>query len=240
MLRPTTIEAIERSHTKVAHVFGGGATGELLQGRYDTDPIHAWFQKRHQHFGAKLIDLDNVCRIADEEGFHEWHVPYGVRYALYQPLLWAQIAGKYPWYVTWQSPKTHKRLKKKFESLASAIVFVTTRAQYADSSASIISRHGYDVPPKLRGKFPHKRLGYWCPCCMDARKFYAVVPPQEIHVQKKVPTDKGYEYKLRRIRLLKCKICGCTNRDGKFRRSNQPWTVRKFKRGVIRARRRRR
>jgi hypothetical protein len=157
-------------------------------------------------------------------------------------LLWSQIAGKYPWYVTWISPTRGTRLKKKFESLASAMVFVTTKAQYVDPNASIISRHGYDVPPKLRGKFPHKRLGYWCPCCMDARKFYPVFPPQEIHVSKKVKdTDTGrYVTKLRRVRLLRCKVCGTTNRDAKFRRSNQPWEVRRFKRGVIRARRRRR
>jgi hypothetical protein len=157
-------------------------------------------------------------------------------------LLWAQIAGRYPWYVSWQSPRNGKRLKKKFESLASAVVFVTTRAQYVDPTVTVISRHGYDVPPKLRGKFPHKRLGYWCPCCMDARKFYPVSPLQVIHVQKKVwNADKGkYDYKLRPVKLLRCKVCGTTNRDAKFRRSNQPWTVRKFKRGVVRARRRRR
>jgi len=161
---------------------------------------------------------------------------------MYQPLSWAQRIGKYPWYVAWQSPRTQKRLKRKFQSLASAIVFVTTQAQYVDSRTTIISRHGYDVPPKLRGKFPHKRLGYWCPACMDARKFYPVNPPQIIHVQKKVwNADKErYEHKLRAVRLLRCKVCGTTNRDAKFRRSNQPWEVRKFKRGVTRAYRKRR
>lgn len=234
------IELIERSHEKVAHVFGGGVTGDLIQGQYDTQAIHAWFQKRHGHFASKLVDDDGYCRLVDEKGKHEWKVPYGVQIALEKPLLWVQIASKYPWYVTWQSPKTERRLKKKFESLAAAIVFVTTRAQYVDPEAWIISRHGYDVPPKLRGKLPHKKLGYWCPCCMTARKFYPTVPPQEFEAMKKVKVDKGqFDWKARRLRVLQCKVCGVTNRDAKFRRSNQPWTVRRFKRGVTRAKRRR-
>ena len=233
----TIIEQIDSSHAKASKVWGGGTTGDLIQGHYDTDPIHAWFQRRHKLLNGRLIDPDGVCRLHDENGSHEWKVPYGIRATMHQPLLWAQIATKYPWYVSWCSPKNGKRLKKKFESLASAIVFVTTRAQYADPDAAVISRHGYDIPPKLRGKLPRKRY-YWCPCCMTARKFYAVLPTQEITVQKKVwSSDKGrYEYKLRKIKLLRCKVCGITNRDVKFRRSNQPWTVRRFKKGVTRAR----
>jgi hypothetical protein len=236
-----TAEAIEKTHAKVAHVFGGGVTGELIQGRFDTDPVHAWFQKRHTFFNTRLIDEDGICRIHDENGSHEWKVPYGVKYALSKPLLWSQIATKYPWYVTWQSPRNQKRLKKKFESLAAAVVFITTRAQYVDEQASVISRTGYDIPPKLRGKLPHSKLGYWCPCCMDARKFYAVIPEQEFSAMKKVwDSDQGrYKYVVRKLRVLKCKHCGITNRDAKFRRSNQPWEVRRFKRGVTRARRRR-
>lgn len=233
------IEQIERSHDKVSHVFGGGVSGELIQGRFDTDPIHAWFQKRHTFFSDRLVDADGFCRIIDEEGKHEWRVPYGVRQALSKPLIWQQIASKYPWYVTWVSPRTGKRLKRKMESLASAVVFVTTKAQYVDEDAWIISRIGYDIPPKLRGKLPHKKLGYWCPCCMTNRKFYAAIPEATFHVMKKVKVDKGYEFKLRELRLLRCKVCGITNRDSKFRRSNQPWEVRRFKRGVTRAKRRR-
>lgn len=235
-------ELIERSHEKVAHVFGGGVTGNLIQGRFDTDPVHAWFQKRHTFFADRLVDEDGWCRITDENGKHEWKVPYGVKYALTRPLLWAQIASQYPWYVTWVSPKNGKRLKKKFESLAAAVVFVTTRAQHVDPEAWVISRHGYDIPPPLRGKLPHKKLGYWCPCCMTNRKMYAQVPEATFSALKKVwdPDKRQYVYKQRQLRVLKCKVCGTTNRDAKFRRSNQPWEVRKFKRGVTRARKRRR
>jgi len=168
-------------------------------------------------------------------------VPYGTRYALTQPLVWGQMVSKYPWYVTWASPTTGRRLKHKEESLASAIILVTTRIQYADPNAWIISRIGYDVPPRLRGKLPHKTLGYWCPCCMTARKFYPTVPEARFYANKKVWSEekRRYETRVRVLRLLRCKVCGITNRDVKFRRSNQPWEKRKFKRGVTRARRRR-
>jgi hypothetical protein len=142
--------------------------------------------------------------------------------------------------VTWQSPspdKPTRRVRKRFETLASCIVFVTTRAQYVDSDAWIISRQGYDIPAPLRGKLPHKKLGYWCPCCMTARKFYPTVPMQVFHAQKKVwSTERNrYIYTTRKLRLLRCRVCGITNRDAKFRRSNQPWEVRRFKRGARRA-----
>jgi hypothetical protein len=76
---------------------------------------------------------------------------------------------------------------------------------------------------------------------MQPRRFRAVRPLQEFYAMVKVWSDEKKRYKWvdRKLRLLECQYCGCTNRETVFRRSNQPWEIRKFKRGVRRARRRR-
>jgi hypothetical protein len=220
-------------------LFGGGDNGNLLQGRFNTEAVYHWFQRRHKAGAKGLIDPEtHLAEVEDDKGrVHTWKVPYGVRYALRRPLIQSQVANKFPWYVTWISPKTNKRMRKYFTSLPSAIVFVTTRVQYVDAKATIVSRHGYDIPPKLRGKIPKPYK--WCPCCMAARRFYRTddtfYGPIKIWNEKK----QCYETQDRKLALMRCGTCGITNRDHKYRRSNQPWELRKFKRGVTRARRKR-
>jgi hypothetical protein len=211
----------------VHDLYGGGDTGNLLQGRYHTEAIYAWFQNRHKK-AAPFIE-DGVYRRDD----HEWAVPYGVRYALSLHLTHAQIAVKFPWYVTWRSRKDRtRRLRKYFMSLPAAIDFVATRAQYADPKAAIVCRHGIDIPEKLRNKLP--KPWKWCPRCMTARKYKRVYPEAWFYARIRNEVDELIE---RRLPVMYCPVCGGTNRDARFRRSNQRWVVRKFKRGVVRARR---
>jgi hypothetical protein len=211
-------------------LYGGGVGGNLLNGRYQTDKVYAWFQKRHKK-GRRLIDDDGFYRNDD----HEWKVPLGVREALKHPLNTSQISNRYPWYVTWRSPKTGKQLKKYFNTLPQAIVFVAERAQYVDSHATIVSRHGYDIPRQFRGRIP--KPWKWCPGCMKPRKYRRVYSrltgqPQTFYAMRKEwnSTKSKYEYMDRELALLRCPACGCTNRDIKFRRSNQPWEIKKIKR----------
>jgi hypothetical protein len=206
----------------VGELYGQGETGTLLDPRYGTEKVYAWFQKRHQNIRSP-IGADGVYRYEE----HEWKVPLGVRYTLGHPLRWDQMQVQYPWYVTWRSPKNGKRYKKKFMSLPRAIHFVATRTQYVDKASCVIARQGVDILPQLRGKIP--RPWYWCPGCMTARKFYIVEPQQYFTVLKKVPLSTGrIDWRERKLRLIRCRFCGTTNRDGKFRRSNQKWETRRI------------
>jgi hypothetical protein len=208
-----------------------------LKAVFDREDVYAWFQRRHVK-GNRLIDEDGWYR----RNGSEWHVPYGVRVALHERLLWTQMVNKYPFFVTWVSPSTGKRLRKNFMSLPSAMVFVAEQAQYVDADAAIVCKNGFNIPRKLMGKFPRRmgkaqKLHYWCPRCMQPRRFRRT--GEETHAMKKFPGSYGYEWKLVKLAVVECVVCSITNRDAKFRRSNQPVELRRFKKGVTRARRRR-
>lgn len=227
---------------KVGDLYGAGTTGRMLQPQLDTPKVRKFLQQRHAgSMNGYLTDNGVYVR-----GDHSWKVPLGVRLALSTPLIHVQIVNKYPWAVTWHSPKSGKRLQKRFNNLHTAIHFVATRAQYVDPHASIFSRQrGYDLPARLRRAEPLPKPWVWCPRCMQPRKYRRSVNAHGEYTtfqgNKKFKTDKGvYEWKVVELALLRCRYCGCTNRDIVFRRSNQPWEVRKFKKGVTRARRRRR
>src|SRR5215471_1160760 len=162
--------AVQSRPKTVGDLYGGGLGGHLLQGEYsEREDVLRLLQRRHRAKAA-MVDADGYFR----EGKHEWRVPYGVRVALKTPLSHSQLVNKYPWYVTWVSPTTGRRLKKRFMNLVPAIGFIATRAQYVDPRASIISRHPYYIPTQLMGKFPRKVAGktyYWCPSCMAPRRF---------------------------------------------------------------------
>jgi len=226
-----------RPPANVEDLFGGGLQGNMLQGKYLTDEVYAWFQKRHVKTGKVVIDEEGYYR----RNGHEWKVPYGVKYAFQEPLRHSQLVNKYPWYVTWRSAKTGKRYKKYFSTLARAIEFTAEKAQYIDSKACVVSRHGYMIPPKLRNKIPSPYK--WCPCCMTARKFYRVYPERFIYamIRSRVPDEKGnYPLKERRLPLLQCRVCGITTQNDYYRKSNQYWLVRKIRPGVHRVNRKRR
>jgi len=209
-----------------------------LKPEHNTERTHAWLQRRHKKVAA-YIGADGVYR----HGEHEWKVPLGLRDALQRPLNYTQMVHKYPWFVTWLSPKSGKRCRKYFMSAPHAIIWVAELAQYSDPQATVVSRHGYHAPTKLLGKFPRQWQGhyqYWCPRCMQPQRFRRT--GEEFYAQRKAwNEDKGrYEFIERKLALLACTICGISNRDAKFRASNQPVEVRKFRSGVSRARRRRR
>jgi hypothetical protein len=216
-------------------LYGGGVTGNLLNGFHNGDPrVYQWLQNRHKKHNH-LIDEEGIYHFEE----HSWKVPYGVRVALQRPLVSSQLSHRYPWYVTWRSPKTGKRLKKFMPSLPSAIHLIATRVQYVDPQACVVSRLGYHVPTALAGKIPAPWK--WCPCCMTARKFYRTYPEQQFFADRKEWSEEKqrYTHKERRVYELHCKICGITNRNLKFRRSNQPWERRRIRSKVRRVRRRR-
>jgi|SRR5215472_124026 len=235
-----------RRKLRVVDLYGEGVSGNLLQGRFGTAKIYAWFQQRHRR-GHSALEKGEYT---SHDGKHVWNVPVTVEECLSLPLTTAQMNNRLAWYVTWVSPRTGNRLKKYFMSPWVAMEFLATKAARVDSHAALVSRQRpYDVPKKYRGKFPYKqpfkgreRTWYWCPLCMQPRRFRAVRPLQEFYAQVKVWSDEKQRFiwTERKLRLLECQYCGCTNHNHWFRRSNQPWEVRKFKRGVRRARRRRR
>jgi hypothetical protein len=182
------------------------------------------------------------------EGKHEWKVPYGVRMAFREQLVFSQIASKYPFFVQWTSPKTGKRLRKNFPSLGSACRFIATKAQYVDSEAFVVVKLGFYIPTKLMGKSPRRarsgRLLYWCPRCMQPRRFRRTgkifYGRKKFKVLDRLGNWHGqYEFRDVKLAELTCTHCGITNQNHKFRSSNQPLEKRKFKQGVTRARRRR-
>lgn len=222
-LRPAPIPS------NVEDMFGAGGTGRMLRPEFAREDVYAWFQKKHLKGGWVVVDKDGYYR----RNGHEWKVPYGVRVALKTPLYHGQLVNKYPFYVTWISPTSNKRLKKFFMTLPRAVEFVAEKAQYADPRASIVSRHGYMIPAKLRNKIP--RPFKWCPGCMTARKFYRVYPEQQFYAMVRDPIE--HKMKERKLPVLACKVCGTTNRDDKFRRSNQIWVITRIKQGKRRTRR---
>ena len=235
-----------RKKLRIKDLYGEGVSGNLLQGRYGTAKIYAWFQNRHRR-GTQLLDHGEYT---SADGKHVWNVPVSVQECLALPLTTGQMNNRLAWYVTWVSPRTGQRLKKYFMSPWVGMEFLATKAARVDEHAALVSRQRpYHVPAKYRGKFPHKqqykgrmRTWYWCPLCMQPRRFRAVKPLQDFYAQVKVWSEEKQRFiwKERKLRLLECQYCGCTNHNDTFRRSNQPWEVRKFKRGVRRARRRRR
>jgi hypothetical protein len=208
-----------------------------MAGKWSANPkVHKLIQDRHRRYG-KHIDEDGYFHAEDGS---TWKVPYGVRLCLRRPLVAGQIYIQYPWVVTWISPKTHRRMRKRFATPYAAFDFIATKAQHVDSKCAFVARNvGYDVPSKLRGKIPAPWK--WCPRCMTARRFKAVVPELHFYALRKELNGKGqWELMERKLREMRCTVCGVSNRDPKMRRSNQPWTKTTFKPGVRRVRRKRR
>lgn len=163
---------------------------------------------------------------------------YGIQQALRTPLFPNQLSHRYPWAVMWL--KEGKRYKKKCKNLLEAVHLRDRIKEAGVSNATVVSLcRSYYIPVELIGKLP--RPWVWCPLCMKPRKFRRV-RDETIFVFKKVPDEKrgGYKEVERQVALLRCPMCGCTNRNQVYRRSNQPFEVRKFKRGVTRARKRKR
>lgn len=226
---PKLLTAKRERPRKLEDLYGGGDNGNLLKGYHASDPrVYAWLQNRHSKGSGIIASRIRGGVYRNEE--HEWKVPLGVRHALRQPLTHNQLTNRYPWYVTWKSPRTGKRLKKYFGTLYEAIKFTAERAQYVDSRATIVNRHGIEIPYTLVGKLP--KPWKWCPCCMKARKFYRVYPEQSFEFMMRNPDT--WEEKYRMVPLLRCKVCGITNRNNHYQRSNYWLVARRVKPGVRR------
>jgi hypothetical protein len=162
----------------------------------------------------------------------------GLRQALKQALIWNQIVHKYPWAVMWL--KGGKRYRKKFQTLGGAIAFQQRAVRVAPSATVVSLSKSYDIPAALRGRLPKRWR--WCPRCMKPRRFKRKDPLETFYVNRKEWSEdhKRYIPHEREIAVIECPLCGCTNRDTVFRRSNQPWEIRRIKPGKMRIRKRRR
>ena len=226
-----------RSVTKFSQLYGSGETGRLLAGQYNQSPkVERLLQRRHKKSSTRGIGDDGVYRHGD----HEWKVPGGVRQCLKRSLIWGQVVNQYPWCVVWTG-SDGRRKRKLFSTAGGAIHFIATRAQYHDKRAAIVSRVvGYDIPLAYVNKIP--RPWRWCPYCMTARKFQRHKDNLKFNTPRKEWSNEKqrYVWRDRTLALLVCTRCGCTNKDPRMRRSNQPWETRVIKQGVRRVRRRRR
>ena len=182
-------------------------------------------QRYHKRAGESVTQPDDL--------------PLGIQQALKLPLVWVQIVNRYPWKVMWVRVDSNGR-KRRGELLCpglGAAVIEWRRILELVPNATIVSRaRGYDIHPDLRGQLPPR--WYWCPYCMKPRKFLRDPQGRKFHVMKKTwdQSSGRFKYAARQVYMLVCPMCGCNNRSPVFRRSNQPWEVRKFKRGVRRAR----
>jgi hypothetical protein len=162
-------------------------------------------------------------------------------------LTFDQIANRYPFYVQWRHPSKNggppRTLTRQCATLGVACSFIATRVAHIDSEAFIVSKNGFYIPTPLMGKFPRRladgKLYYWCPRCMQPRTFRRSGDSTFYANKKYWSEEKGrYEWKNVKLALLECSHCRITNRDSRFRASNQP--VEKVKLRSSRSTRRRR
>ncbi len=177
-------------------------------------------------------------------GDNGYHVPKNVEVFYSQGFTWGQIAVKKPWavYVLIKTANGTKRRRARFNNLAQAIEF-HKRASKQHSAGIVSLGRAYDLPEGWRfrrEKIPQRFK--WCPHCAAFRVFKRVIPEQKFFAMVKRPTSdpkklaRGikYEWTNRQLWLTECQLCGNTNRGQVFRRSNQPWEVRRIKKGVRR------
>jgi hypothetical protein len=233
----------------VEELYGAGVSGRLMKGEYTTrTDIHAAIQRRHER-GMALINGKGYW----VQGDRQWYVPYGVRQAFTATLSHSHLMNRYPFYVQWRHPDGNggfRTKKRSCTSLGSAVSFITLRAQQVDEDAFVVCKLGFYAPVPMLGKFPRRlkdgKLYYWCPRCMQPRRFRQHHPQQTFYVNKKYPnTDEKtmhlqpFIWKNVKLALLECTHCGGNNRDGKFRASNQPVQKTIVKARKTRVRRRR-
>lgn len=175
-----------------------------------------------------------------------YKVPKNVEFFLQGGFVWNQVAIRYPWAVYVLIPVEGgrpKRKRRRFNNLYEAVEYHSKVMKKYPSSGIVSLARAYELPAEWRfrkEKLPKKWK--WCPHCGVFRVFKIVHPREEFTVLKKVWSDEKQRFIFteRRVALVECQLCGHTNRSPIWRRSNQPWEVRRFKPGVKRARRRHR
>jgi hypothetical protein len=194
---------------------------------------------------ATLVDYHRkAARIALRLEEDDYKIPSGVRWAMRHRMVWNQLASQYPWAV-YVKLRNGKVTVIKRSTIGGAIMLHKELVPRWPNATIASVRRMYDIPIELRGKLPP---GWkWCPRCLKPRKFKRSYDPYtgEPHTfygpLKHWSTEKRrWVTEERKLALMLCPMCGLTNRDPVFRRSNQPYHTRKFKRGVIRATRRKR
>lgn len=222
------LQRVRDSHPLPSKVGEMYSDGKLKSEYVEHRPAEAVLQRRHAKSANAVSDRPEL--------------PIGLRQAFKLPLIWNQLVQEKPWAVRWIG-KDGEVKEKKFGTLGGAVSF-WLEAKQLNKTATVVSRcRSYDIPPKLRGKLP--KPWKWCPRCMTARKYKRVYDeygnPHTFYAMVKYWDDEDQKYKWseRSLALTCCTICGNNNRDPVFRRSNQPWEVRKIKKGVRRVKRRR-
>lgn len=226
--KPMILREIQRLRDSVPlpGTVGEMFDGPLLKEEFNAHRPAARVLERYQRRSAERA-------LAMSNG--EYKIPLGVRVALRSEFFPVQIVHRYPWAVVWFADG--KRYRKLQTTLASAVVLHKQLVMDCGvKNATIISRsRGYDIPRELRGRLPSPWK--WCPRCMKPKKYQRDPEGATTHVRRKEwnSEKKRYEFRERKVWLIRCPTCGCTNRDSVFRRSNQPWELRRFKQGVTRA-----
>lgn len=212
----------------VEELYGGGVTGNLLRGEFTgRQDIYAALQRRHEK-GVSYIDSEGYW----SQGGRRWKVPYGVRAAFDNTLTHDLLVNKYPYYVQWRHPSRNggppRTMRRSCGSLGAACAFITLHVAHVDPDAFIVVKNGFYIPRHLMGKFPRRlkdgKFYYWCPRCMQPRTFRRTPDDRTFYANKKFwNEEKGY-YEWKNVKLveLECSHCRITNRDGRFRASNQP------------------
>lgn len=165
-----------------------------------------------------------------------YKVPKNVEFFLAGGFVWNQIAQRRPWavYVLISSPKGTKRKRKRFNNLYEAVNFHRKISPKYPSSGVVSLGRAYDLPPEWRirkEKLP--RRFKWCPHCGAFRVFSKATPEETFTTLKKIWSEdkQRYVWVERKVWLIECQLCGHTNRSDVYRRSNQPWEVRRIRQG---------
>lgn len=205
----------------------GGPKGRVLLGKYHATKYERILEKRQRTAMKRVLEAD----------LNGYKVPIGIKLAHRTPLLHNQKVHRWPWAVRWKGKDGEWR-ERKCETLIGAVLF-HRKAVKVTKTATIISRcRGYDIPPELRNRIP--KGWKWCPYCMKPKKYRRCTPEETFFalVKEWDPDKERYVPKERKLAVMRCPTCGNTNRDAIFRRSNQPWEIRKIKQGASRVKRR--
>lgn len=216
---------------------------DSIAGLYDeAGKLRSEFQAHRPAMRALVHYHERAANAALAMTNGDYKVPMIVEIVRKFPVIYGQVAHRRPFVVIWIMRDEDGHRKKHYKFCANIGAAVAFHKQIVDRvpNATIVSRaRAYHVPPLLRGKLPKPWL--WCPRCCKPRKFVVSGDgSQTFFTMKKEWSDEEGRYvpRERRVRLIECPMCGFTNRDPVMRQSNQPWEVRRFKRGVTRAKRR--
>lgn len=146
-----------------------------------------------------------------------------------------QVASQRPWavYVLING----KRRRRRFNNLYDAIRYHRKIHSKFPSSGIVSLGRSYELPPQLRfkkNKWP-KRFK-WCPRCCAPRAFKRREPVETFSALVKLWSEEKerYVWTERTLYVTECQLCGLTNRNDVFRRSNLPYEKRRIRQRATR------